>query len=293
MKKLLSLLVVLILFSFSSIYGATEGKIDNIYSTTLINGKGSITYSFDVEIPSTSGSWEAKPGDWIEIELKPFWNGTFNDYKFVDTKFNMISGKKIGNNAYYPVINGKTRPMKLRIEGRITDIDLGSILKDVRLTLGQFRGKRGSLHESFAWLPKTIFKNPSALQIKVKSDMDLGSTIPGGTLSTNGKGTVRKGHPAEIYIESSSIQNNDKKVKVSIEKDVTLTKNGGNETINTIVSIRKNGNNLTKELELKEQNGKYRTEVVEIDGLSEKIDSSRHPKGIYEGQLKVRVTYGE
>lgn len=286
MKKLLSLLVVLILISSSNLYARLKGDAYNVYSNTLINGKGNISYSFDVVIPPDFfGIGSANEGDFIEIDLGA------NNLTFSNTNFQVLQGKKVGNLVYYIKLKNKLDDIKLRIEGKISGVNIKNLPREIKI--GNYNGKEGWLHNVFIDVPDTLFRNPSALQIKVKSDMDLGSTIPGGTLSTNGKGTVRKGHPAEIYIESSSIQNNDKKVKVSIEKDVVLTRNEGNEIINAAVSIRKNGNNLTKELELEEQNGKYKTEVVEIDGLSEKIDSKRHPKGIYEGQIKVRVTYGE
>lgn len=287
MKKLFSLILGLILFSFSNTYAIINAEISEIYSTKLIENSGIITYTFDVEIPSRGRS----PGDYVRFNLRPNDWDIFNKYEFTNTKVEVIEGSRRSPlEVAFPVENEKVKNMKVRIEGNVVASYLANVLKDVWLVIGDLNGNGETVRD---WVTKDFFRYPNILKIKVDQHMDLGKAYPGGKLSTKDSGFG--GKPAEIKIELDNIQNGDNEITLTIKDEGKVNLYGDGQPMIANVWFRDEGNSNSQ---LKEINKKlikndnsYKTEVIRLDGNC--LVPLGQTKGIYRGTIRVRVTYGK
>lgn len=284
MKKLFSLILGLMLFSFSNSFAVIEADITNIYSSKIIGNSGVLSYSFDVIIPKNG----RKKGDYVRFNLRPNDWDIFNDYNFTNTNIEVIHGTKRGiYEVYFPENNGKIEDMKVRITGNVAANNLWNLLRSVRVIIGDLNGNGEDIKD---WLTKDFFRHPNELEVKIKN-MNLGKAYPGGILSTrNSFG----GEPAEIIVKLSSLQNNEQKVKLEIMKDdgssEYVTLKGPGKPFSADVWFEKN-NSKSITLDLNKKDKVYETEAIKIEGMSKVPEGQT--KGIYRGTIRVRVTYGK
>ncbi|WP_270749834.1 hypothetical protein [Fusobacterium hominis] len=149
---------------------------------------------------------------------------------------------------------------------------------DVRyLTSNIFECKLGTLSNGdriFVLCDAKEYKPIHNLKIEVKDDMNLGTTYPGGTLSTRNNGT---GTPAKIIVSGQR----GKRYKVKIPKETIIHNDKKNDQLHVYLRMRNEQAPF-----LCKQDREY-TEYI-IDGICK---TNKRSSGHYKGSFVVRVEY--
>ena len=276
MKKLFSLIYILLLFSFS--YGASEYSawIEEVNSIgTFIGDRNqSVEYDFDIYIEPRDNGEIMKEAYFIPDN---FING--KNINMTLDKLDVIDGREIKNIFKFPIDNdGKVDILKIKVRGKIIlNTSLDELKGSERIKIGDVQEK---VHKRGVYLifDYSILKKEKDISLRVIRDMDLGVAVAGETLRTTA--------PAKIRI--SGIDN--QKIEVEIDtctKIYNESKRGNSLTVNLFFKDR-----VAKKEEgkwIKEINTSKDSEEVEIEGLSRTYSDTQ--SGIYKGNFTVRVVY--